>query len=423
MNFDSSRNFAVQLDAQDPLKHYRERFFMPKTMEGAEKIYFCGNSLGLQPRASAERVQEVLERWAQHAVEGHFSGTHPWLPYHEFFSEKLARLLGARPSEVVAMNSLTVNLHLMMVSFYRPDAERYKILIESQAFPSDRYAVLSQINFHGLDPADALIQAATRPGEQVLRSEDLLEWIEREGRNIALILLPGVQYYTGQFLDCAAITECGHRKGCTVGFDLAHAVGNLPLRLHDWQVDFAVWCSYKYLNAGPGAIGGCFVHERHGRHFQGPRFTGWWGHDKSSRFQMPDQFVALTGAEGWQLSNPPILSSAPLLASLDLFDEAGMAALRAKSEKLTAYLEFLLRSRCGSKVSVITPTASAERGCQLSLQLKQSPEENKRTHQKLLDREFVCDWREPDVIRVAPVPLYNRFAEVFDFVECLKSLL
>lgn len=423
MNFECSKDFASQLDHQDPLSPYRNRFFIPTNDEGLEKIYFCGNSLGLQPQATRALIDEIMDHWARYGVEGHFSEPHPWLRYPEFVNEKLARLVCAKPNEVVAMNSLTVNLHLMMVSFYRPSVERYKILIESQAFPSDRYAVLSQIEFHGLNPTEALIEAEPRPGENNLRSDDLLELIEQEGSQIALILLPGVQYYTGQVFNFAKITEAGHRKGCRVGFDLAHAAGNLPLRLHDWKIDFAVWCSYKYLNAGPGSIGGCFVHERHGRQFHGPRFTGWWGHDKLTRFQMPNQFSALVGAEGWQISNPPIFSAAPLVAALDLFDEAGMGPLRAKSEKLTGFLEFLINQRCSDKISVITPEPVDERGCQLSITLSQNAEANKAIHTKLIDSGIVCDWREPNVIRIAPVPLYNRYSEVFDFVEIFQSLL
>ena len=423
MNFESSRAFAERLDQNDSLQAYREHFLIPKTTQGLEKIYFCGNSLGLQARAARPLIDEILGIWAEHAVEGHFSGPHPWMPYHEFLSEKLARVVGAMPGEAVAMNSLTVNLHLMMVSFYRPSAERYKVLIERNAFPSDRYAVCSQIRFHGYDPEDALIEAAPRPGEQTFRGEDLIDLIEREGDRIALILWPGVQYYSGQFFDCGAVTEAGHRRGCLVGLDLAHAVGNLPLKLHDWRVDFAVWCSYKYLNAGPGAIGGCFVHERHGRNFCGPRFAGWWGHDKVTRFQMPPDFSGIKGAEGWQISNPPVLAAAPLIAALDLFDQAGIEALRAKSELLTGFLEYLIDRRCAGRVSIITPRSNTERGCQLSLTLNHGAAENKAVYEKLRATDIVCDWREPKVIRVAPVPLYNRFSEVFDFVETLQTVL
>jgi kynureninase len=312
-----------------------------------------------------------------------------------------------------------VNLHLLMVSFYRPTPERHKVLIEAQAFPSDRYAVESQIRCHGFDPDEALIEARPRQGESIIFIDDLLELIEREGERVALILWPGVQFYTGQAFALEKIAEAGHRRGCAVGFDLAHAAGNVVLSLHDSQADFAVWCSYKYLNAGPGAVAGCFVHERHAKRFDLPRFAGWWGHDKSSRFSMPPRFNPLPGAEGWQLSNPPILSLAPLLASLDLFDETGMEALRAKSEKLTGYLERLLIERCGDKVAILTPPEPSERGCQLSIRLQ----DGKSIHERLIGSGITCDWREPDVIRLAPVPLYNRFVEVFDFVDSLGRML
>jgi kynureninase len=419
VNSPAGRTLAESLDREDPLGAWRERFHIPRRETGEEEIYFCGNSLGLQPRSAGRYVQEALEAWAQMGVRGHFEGGHPWLPYHEFATEKLARSMGALPLEVAAMNSLTANLHLLMVSFYRPTPERHKILIEAHAFPSDRYAVESQIRLHGFDPDESLIEATARPGESILRMDDLRELIEREGESIALILWPGVQFYTGQAFALEKIADAGHRKGCAVGFDLAHAAGNLVLNLHDSQADFAVWCSYKYLNAGPGAVAGCFVHARHARRFDLPRFAGWWGHDKSSRFAMPPRFNPLPGAEGWQLSNPPILSLAPLLASLDLVDEAGMEALRAKSEKLTGYLERLLIERCGDKVAILTPSEPADRGCQLSIRLQ----DGARIHERLIASGIICDWREPDVIRVAPVPLYNRFAEVFDFVDRLQRML
>jgi len=419
VNSPTGKTLAESLDREDPLGACRERFHIPKRENGEEEIYFCGNSLGLQPKSARRYVQEVLEAWARMGVRGHFEGYHPWLPYHEFATEKLARLMGALPLEVAAMNSLTANLHLLMVSFYRPTPERHKILIEAHAFPSDRYAVESQIRFHGFDPDESLIEARPRQGESIIRMDDLLELIEREGESIALILWPGVQFYTGQAFALEKIAEAGHRKGCAVGFDLAHAASNLVLNLHDSQADFAFWCSYKYLNAGPGAVAGCFVHERHAKRFDLPRFAGWWGHDKSTRFAMPPRFNPLPGAEGWQLSNPPILSLAPLLASLDLFDEAGMEALRAKSEKLTGYLERLLIERCGDKVAILTPPEPAERGCQLSIRLQ----DGKRIHERLIASGITCDWREPDVIRLAPVPLYNRFAEVFDFVDRLQRML
>ncbi len=419
MNSPTGKTLAESLDREDPLGAFRERFHITKRENGEEEIYFCGNSLGLQPKSARRYVQEVLEAWARIGVRGHFEGYHPWLQYHEFATEKLARLMGAVPLEVTAMNSLTANLHLLMVSFYRPTPERHKILIEAQAFSSDRYVVESQIRFHGFDPEESMIEARTGKDESVIRMDDLLELIEREGESIALILWPGVQFYTGQAFALEKIAEAGHRKGCAVGFDLAHAVSNLVLNLHDSQADFAVWCSYKYLNAGPGAVAGCFVHERHAKRFDLPRFAGWWGHDKSTRFAMPPRFNPLPGAEGWQLSNPPILSLAPLLASLDLFDEAGMKALRAKSEKLTGYLERLLIERCGDKVAILTPPEPAERGCQLSIRLQ----DGKRIHERLIASGVSCDWREPDVIRLAPVPLYNRFVEVFDFVDRLQRML
>jgi len=410
---------AERLDREDPLGAFRERFHIPKRENGEDEIYFCGNSLGLQPKSARRYVEEVLEAWARMGARGHFEGDRPWLPYHEFATEKLARLIGALPSEVAAMNSLTANLHLLMVSFYRPTPERHKILIEAHAFPSDRYAVESQIRFHGFDPDGSLIQAETRQGESIIRMDDLLQLVDREGESIALILWPGVQFYTGQAFALEKIVEAGHRKGCAVGFDLAHAAGNLVLNLHDSKADFAVWCSYKYLNAGPGSVAGCFVHERHARRFDLPRFAGWWGHDKSTRFAMPPRFNPLPGAEGWQLSNPPILSLAPLLASLDLFDAAGMEALRAKSEKLTGYLERLLIERCDDKVAILTPAQPAERGCQLSIRLQ----DGKPIHEGLMAAGIACDWRGPDVIRLAPVPLYNRFGDVFDVVERLERML
>ena len=419
MSSSIGKALAERLDREDPLGAFRERFHIPKRENGEDEIYFCGNSLGLQPKSARRYVEEVLEAWARMGARGHFEGDRPWLPYHEFATEKLARLIGALPSEVAAMNSLTANLHLLMVSFYRPTPERHKILIEAHAFPSDRYAAESQIRFHGFDPEGSLIQAETRQGESIIRMDDLLQLVDREGESIALILWPGIQFYTGQAFALEKIVEAGHRKGCAVGFDLAHAAGNLVLNLHDSKADFAVWCSYKYLNAGPGSVAGCFVHERHARRFDLPRFAGWWGHDKSTRFAMPPRFNPLPGAEGWQLSNPPILSLAPLLASLDLFDAAGMEALRAKSEKLTGYLERLLIERCDDKVAILTPAQPAERGCQLSIRLQ----DGKPIHERLMAAGIACDWRGPDVIRLAPVPLYNRFGDVFDVVERLERML
>ncbi|HKE97048.1 MAG TPA: kynureninase, partial [Povalibacter sp.] len=334
-----------------------------------------------------------------------------------------ARLAGAAASEVVAMNSLTVNLHLMLTSFYRPTRERHRILIEGQAFSSDRYAVSAQIMQRGFDPATSLLEVEPRSDEACIRTDDLCELIEQEGPHIATVLLPGVQYLTGQRFDMATVAACARRQGCAVGFDLAHAIGNVPLSLHDWNADFAVWCSYKYLNAGPGAIGGCFVHERHARSTDLPRLAGWWGHDKASRFEMPETFAPLPGAEGWQVSNPPILAAAPLLASLELFERAEMARLRTKSQALTGLLETLLQARLGQALTILTPPEPAARGCQLSIRLQRSPQQARAVHAMLTAAGYVCDWREPDVIRVAPVPLYNTFTEVWDFVTALESAL
>ncbi|MGE5626116.1 MAG: kynureninase [Bacillota bacterium] len=414
--------YAAEQDRADPLKGYRQRFHIPQH-EARDEIYLCGNSLGLQPRTTARYVQEELEDWQRLAVKGHFAGRRPWMPYHELFTEKTARLVGALPSEVVNMNSLTVNLHLMMVSFYRPIPERHKLVIERGAFPSDRYAVESQVKLHGLDPDKSLLELAPREGDAYISAEEIEELLEAEGREIALLMLPGVQYYSGQVFDMARIVKAGHKAGCLVGFDLAHATGNIPLKLHDWDVDFAVWCNYKYMNAGPGAVAGCFVHERHARAFDRPRLAGWWGHDKKSRFRMGPEFVPMPGAEGWQLSNPPVLGLAPLLASLEIFDEAGMDALRAKSLKLTGYLEFLLKEKLSREVDVLTTSNPAERGCQLSLRLHAGRKQARRVFEQLEQAGVTGDWREPDVIRVAPVPLYNSFADVYGFVKILAELV
>ena len=415
----NDRASAARLDAADTLASLRNEFHLPRRADGSRLVYLCGHSLGLAPKAAARFVNEELESWARHAVDGHFDSQRPWLPYHEQFSDSLARLAGAVPDEVVAMNSLTVNLHLMLTSFYRPTAQRHKLLIEKRAFSSDRYAVVSQIEQHGFDPGNSLLEIAPRPGESSVRTEDVCELLEREGAQIATVLLPGVQYLSGECFDMQAIAACALRQGCRVGFDLAHAIGNVPLRLHDWNADFAVWCSYKYLNAAPGAIGGCFVHERHARAFDLPRHAGWWGHDKASRFAMPETFSPLPGAQGWQLSNPPILAAAPLLASLQLFDRAGLPALRQKSIALTGYLESLLQQLQDS-VSILTPADPGARGAQLSLRLHRSAAEARQVQSELTERGYICDWREPDVIRVAPVPLYNQFVEVWEFVEGLQ---
>lgn len=422
MNFRARAEFAAQLDQQDSLAHYRDKFHIPRHADG-EEIYLCGNSLGLQPKTAARYLREELEDWQRLAVKAHFAGRRPWMPYHELFAERSARLVGADPQEVVNMNSLSVNLHLMMVSFYRPTAERHRILIERGAFPSDRYAVASQIRFHGFDPDESLVELAPCAGRAILDMDAVEAAIRAEGERLALVLLPSVQYYSGQAFDIARVTRAAHAVGAVAGFDLAHAAGNLPLKLHDWDADFAVWCSYKYLNAGPGAVAGCFVHARHAHDFERPRFAGWWGHDKSTRFRMGAEFVPMAGAEGWQLSNPPILALAPLLASLEIFDEAGMPALREKSLRLTGYLEFLLDERLPDPVEILTPRNPAERGCQLSLRLRDSTQRARETFRQLEAHGVTADWREPDVIRVAPVPLYNRFTEVFRFVEILEKVL
>jgi kynureninase len=418
--FQPTGAFAAQMDTRDPLAKYRAQFHFPKAPDGSDSVYLCGHSLGLEPIAARTYVDEVLDDWGRLGVEGHFRANSAWLPYHRLLAGQTARLVGAKPEEVVVMNSLTVNLHLMMVSFYRPTPERHKIVIEANAFPSDQYAVNSQIRFHGFDPSASLIELTPRPGEFVVRDEDIQALIDQQGNSIALIMLGGVNYSSGQLFDMSAITKAGHARGCVVAFDLAHAAGNVPLQLHDWDVDFAVWCSYKYLNGGPGCIAGCFVHERHAAAQDLPRFAGWWGHDEKSRFQMGPDFHATPGAEGWQLSNPSILAIAALRASMDLFDQAGMTPLRAKSLELTGYLEFLLNHHANSKFEIITPRDSARRGAQLSLRIANG---KRAICDRLLEKGVICDWREPDILRAAPVPLYNSFQDVRRFVENLLVAL
>ncbi len=442
MRYEASGEFAAAMDASDPLSAYRDRFLIPKDSTGNDIIYFTGNSLGLQPRTTRGYVEQELEDWARLGVEGHLHAQNPWLPYHEFLTEPMARVVGANPIETVVMNSLTVNLHLLMVSFYRPTAERYKIVIEKGAFPSDRYAVESQIKvwstaFRRLESGpseggtqnkmppeggtqNGLIELAPREGEAVLRTEDIIDVIEREGDSIALVMLGGVNYYTGQAFDMEAITTAGHKAGAIVGFDLAHAAGNIELKMHDWGVDFAAWCSYKYLNGGPGAVAGAFVHERHARNFDLPRFVGWWGHDKETRFLMGPEFRPIAGAEGWQISNPPILQMAALRASLEIFDEVGMADLSRRSRRLTGYLEFLIGLIGDDRISVITPGDAAQRGCQLSIRVKGG---DRTLHERVTAAGISADWREPDVIRLAPVPLYNSFTDIFRFHSVLRGLL
>ncbi len=421
--FQSGRDFAVALDRGDPLGRFRGEFHVPRRDNGEEEIYFAGNSLGLLPKRTSRYVQEELEKWKRLAVRAHFSGENPWMPYHELLGEPMALLVGASPSEVVTMNSLTVNLHLMMTSFYRPSPERHRILIEDRAFPSDDYAIESQAILHGFDPAEALERLRPAEGKHRIDTAEIARILERDGASIAMVLLPGVQYYTGQAFEIEAITRLAQAKGCVVGFDLAHAAGNLVLRLHEWNVDFAVWCTYKYLNSGPGSVGGCFVHDRHGLRRDLPRLAGWWGHDKPSRFRMEPGFRPIPGAEGWQLSNPPILSLAAIRASLDVFMEAGgMGPLREKSVRLTGYLEWLLQKDVGDAVEILTPADPRQRGCQLSLRVASSGS-GRSVHEKLEASGVTCDWREPDVIRVAPVPLYNRYEEAFRFVEILRKAL
>jgi len=412
--FEAGREFAAHLTATDPLRSYRDRFHILRKRDGSDAVYLCGHSLGLQPKNARAYIEQEMKDWEQLGVEGHFQAQNPWMPYHEMLTASTARLVGANADEVVVMNSLTVNLHLLMATFYRPSAQRHKILIEANAFPSDRYAVASQIRFHGYDPADSLIEIGPRSGETNIRTEDIEALIEAEGERIALILFPGVNYYSGQAFDCERITKAGHSKGCIVGFDMAHAAGNLPLKLHQWDVDLAAWCSYKYLNSGPGGIGGCFVNERHARNTSLPRFAGWWGHDKESRFRMGPEFQAIASAEGWQLSNPSILALAALRASMDIFDEAGMERLRAKSERLTGYLEYLLNQKRSNHFQIVTSSDPKQRGAQLSLRI---PADGRRVCDELAAAGIICDWREPDIMRVAPVPLYNSFMDAYIFAE------
>jgi kynureninase len=386
-------------------------------------VYLAGHSLGLQPKSAARHVEQELADWRRLGVLGHHRAGRPWIGYHEAIAAPLAGLVGAGDGEVVAMNSLTVNLHLMMVTFFRPEGARNRILIEKDAFPSDRYAVVSQLELHGLRAGEHLIEVAPRPGESRLRTEDLISRIEQAGPHLALVLLPGVQYLTGQRLDLEPLIAAAHRAGATVGLDLAHAVGNTLLALHDWNADFAVWCSYKYLNGGPGAVGGCFIHERHALRADLPRLAGWWGQAKATRFEMGPAFTPIPGAEGWQISNPPILSTAPLLASLEIFQRADIRRLREKSIRLTAFLQQLVEGLLPGVVDVITPAAAADRGCQLSLRIAKPAHEAKRCHERLTAAGVIGDWREPDVIRFAPVPLYNSFVDVFNAVDMLTRTI
>ena len=419
MQFSTDENFAKQLDAEDPLRSYREKFHIPLGKNGKPLIYFAGNSLGLMPRSAREFVDQELEDWAELGVDAHLEAKTPWYTYHEPLREPMARIVGARPVEVICMNSLTVNLHLMMATFYRPTKSRFKILMEDPAFPSDTYAIKSQIRHHGLDPKDALVLASPRKGEFTVQTYDVVELIEKNRDGLAIVWIAGVNFFTGQLFDMPAITKAAQKHGIVVGFDLAHAAGNVPLSLHDWNVDFAVWCSYKYLNAGPGAIAGAYLHQRHATNTKLPRFAGWFGNDPNTRFQMQlePEFIPVASADAWQVSNPPIFSMAPLRASLAVFDQAGgMKPLRGKSVKLTDYLEFLLSQLGSKRFTVITPSNTSARGCQLSILAHEHPKE---LFKNLGVAGVKCDFREPNVIRVAPTPLYNTFHEVWRFAQIL----
>ena len=418
--YENNLDFAIKKDKEDPLNKYRNEFLIPTNNKGEDLIYLCGNSLGLQPKKTSDYIQQELIDWAKFGVEGHTDAKHPWLPYHEFLTNSMAKIVGAKPSEVVIMNSLTTNLHLMMVSFYQPSKNKYKILIERDAFPSDKYAVESQLKLHGYCEKKGLIQWKPREGEELCRIEDLEQIMQEQGDEIALIMIGATNYYSGQLYPLKKITEIGHQYNCLVGFDLAHGVGNIQPNLHESGADFAVWCTYKYLNSGPGSLGGCFVHELHANNTKLKRFAGWWGHNKETRFNMRHEFDVLPGAEGWQLSNPAILSMAAIRASLDLFDKAGFSNLTKKSKSLTGFLEYLIEGLNNPKINIITPKNPHDRGCQLSIQVKEA---NRQLHTLLTQSGVISDWREPDVIRVAPTPLYNSYQDVYEFIQRLKKIL
>jgi len=419
MNFQNTQEFAKQLDAQDELKHFRDQFYIPM-MHGNECIYFTGNSLGLQPKSTQDYVLNELEDWATLGVEGHFHARNPWMPYHEIFPQQLSKIVGCLSNEVVVMNQLTVNLHLLMVSFYRPSKTKYKIICEAKAFPSDQYALESQVKFHGFDYNDAVIEIAPRAYEHCIRTEDILAAIEEHKDSLALVIFGGVNYYTGQVFDMKTITAAAHKVGVFCGFDLAHAAGNIELHLHDWDVDFACWCSYKYLNSGPGGVSGVYIHEKHCTNTDLQRFAGWWGYEKESRFKMGKGFKAIPTAEGWQLSNAPILSMAAHKAALDIVEEAGMARLSAKAKMLSNYLLFVIDAvNANQNIEVITPRNEAEKGCQVSMLMKQN---GKQIFDELTKQGVIADWREPNVIRIAPVPLYNSFEDVWEFGDIITKL-
>ena len=420
IKFETSFDFAIKMDQNDELKSYRDSFHFPVDSNGNKILYFTGNSLGLQPKTTKAAVEQELDDWANFAVEGHFKAKNPWMPYHELLTNDMAVIVGAKPEEVVIMNSLTANLHFLMISFYNPTKKRFKILIESDAFPSDRFAVKSQLKLHGFDPKNDLIEWSPRSNENLLRIEDLQEIIKKNGDEIALILVGGVNYYTGQLLDLKKIAKIGHSKGCKVGIDLAHGVGNVNLKLHESGIDFAAWCTYKYLNSGPGSLGGIFVHDKHKKNKSLKRLTGWWGQNKSKRFKMREELDISNGADGWQLSNPAILSMAAIKASLELFRKVGMNKLRMKSINLTGYLEYLILQMNNKNVDIITPKDPNQRGCQLSIKLNNS---NKSLHENLRLNNVITDWRDPNVIRCAPVPFYNSYQDVYNFVKILRKLL
>jgi len=420
MTYQNSLDYAKQLDQEDPISYLRNQFHIPRDKHGKEWLYFTGNSLGLQPKITSKYIEQELHDWANFGVEGHFEAKNPWLSYHELLTDTMAKVVGAKPIEVVVMNTLTTNLHLLMVSFYQPSKTKYKIIIESDAFPSDRYAVQSQLSFHGFDPEEALIEWKPKEGKELLELEDLKSILDSQGDEVALLLIGGVNYYTGQYLDIKKIAELGHAKKCMVGIDLAHGAGNIQPNLHDSSIDFAAWCTYKYLNSGPGSLSGLFVHEKHAQRKDLPRFAGWWNHNKETRFNMRQPFDVMEGAEGWQLSNPPILSMAAIKASLDIFEKVGMDALVKKSKKLTGFFEYLVNEIASDTIKIITPTNPNERGCQLSLQVKNT---DKNLHKKLTENNIITDWREPDVIRCAPVPMYTSFEDVYHMVTILESLL
>ncbi|MFZ6050382.1 kynureninase [Halocola ammonii] len=420
MQFEFSADFAKEMDEKDPLKSFRDEFHIP-TKNGQEVVYFTGNSLGLQPKKAREIINQELDDWAKFGVDGHFEARNPWFSYHELFTEKTARLVGGLPHEVVMMNGLTTNLHLMMVSFYRPKGKRFKILCEKKAFPSDQYALESQVKFHGYDPKEAIIEIEPDPKTQLVDHNTIYDILDKQGEEIALVMIGGMNYYTGQLFNMETITKAARKVGTKVGFDLAHAAGNVKLNLHEWGVDFACWCTYKYLNSGPGSISGVFVHERHAEKPDLPRFAGWWGHDKSERFQMKPGFKPMYGAEGWQLSNAPVMAMAPHLASLEQFDRAGMISLTEKSKQLTGYLEFVLKTVSAKaenlEIEILTPETPDERGCQLSVF---THGQGKALFDKLTEEGVVADWREPNVIRMAPVPMYNSFMDIYRFGEILQ---